>query len=490
MRQSRPSEKLLEAKQVEIDTWTKYGAYEEVPYDGQTLISTRWVITEKAEGKIKARLVIRGYEEPEGIQSDSPTASKSTLRIFLAMAQINNWDVISLDIKCAFLQGNDMARDLFIMPPEGFGSENTVWKLKKCMYGLRDGSRSFYFSLRNHLTDTGCKVSDMEPTLYYYKVEGVLQGCIVSHVDDLICAGGEMFERGVLDPLKQKYTISKLEKHKFTHTGLSISQNKDSIEVSMSDFARKLSAMDLVVPPEVRDLNPKEYTEFRGIVGRLNWLSCCTRPDLAFKTVEFSTKFQKATTSDLKDIGRCVKKVEISDYQVRFPKLEESSLKLVVYTDASLGNLNNGGSCGGYITLLVDKNGNSCPINWQSGRLKRVCNSTLGAETLALVNGLDDCMYNRDILEVLLGRKLDLVGIVDNRSLVEAIGSTSQVSEKRLRREICAIKDMVAKDNLTILWVPTVRQLADILTKSGVNANNMAKTMSTGKLQWLEYDKQ
>ena len=36
--------------------------------------------------KPKARLVIRGFEKNEDIQADAPTASKTALRIILALA--------------------------------------------------------------------------------------------------------------------------------------------------------------------------------------------------------------------------------------------------------------------------------------------------------------------------------------------------------------------------------------------------------------------
>ncbi len=79
-----------------------------------------------------------------------------------------------------------------------------------------------------------------------------------------------------------------------------------------------------------------------------------------------------------------------------------------------------------------------------------------------------------------------MVAIVDNRSLVEAIGSTSQVTEKKLVRDICSIKDMVSYDNLTVYWVPTGQQLADIMTKAGANPGNLIQALSKGQLQWLE----
>ena len=88
---------------------------------GQKLISTRWVITEKeypdGEVKPKARLVIRGFEENEDIQADGPTASKTALRIVLALAANYDWSISTVDVKAAFLQGRPINRDIFIKPP-------------------------------------------------------------------------------------------------------------------------------------------------------------------------------------------------------------------------------------------------------------------------------------------------------------------------------------------------------------------------------------
>ena len=59
-------EDVLKAKIKELDSWKDNGVYEEVRREGQKIISTRWIVTEKMkEGKniCKARLVERGFEE-------------------------------------------------------------------------------------------------------------------------------------------------------------------------------------------------------------------------------------------------------------------------------------------------------------------------------------------------------------------------------------------------------------------------------------------
>ena len=79
---------IINAKLKELELWKTFNVYNIVPNTGQKLISTRWVLTEKTVDDMKvakARLVIRGFDEYNLQQSDSPTTSKDTLRIFLAL---------------------------------------------------------------------------------------------------------------------------------------------------------------------------------------------------------------------------------------------------------------------------------------------------------------------------------------------------------------------------------------------------------------------
>ena len=97
------------------------GVYEEVRDCGQRTVPTRWVITEKvADGQIilKARLVAHGFEKDDEIQADSPTARKVTLKIFLAITSSLSWQSKTLDIKAAFLQGQETNREVYLKLPK------------------------------------------------------------------------------------------------------------------------------------------------------------------------------------------------------------------------------------------------------------------------------------------------------------------------------------------------------------------------------------
>ena len=54
-----------EAKLRELENWRDFNVYDEVQNTGQKTISTRWVVTSKENNKVKARLVVRGFEDED-----------------------------------------------------------------------------------------------------------------------------------------------------------------------------------------------------------------------------------------------------------------------------------------------------------------------------------------------------------------------------------------------------------------------------------------
>ena len=80
----------------------------------------------------KARFVARGFKEKEEqiIRSDSPTCLRESVRLFFSIAISCGFDIGSIDIKCAFLQGYSIDRDIFIKPPREANS-NKLWMLQK-----------------------------------------------------------------------------------------------------------------------------------------------------------------------------------------------------------------------------------------------------------------------------------------------------------------------------------------------------------------------
>ena len=481
----------LKAKDEELKKLREFGTYSIVKDVGQERLSSTWVVCEKENG-IKARLVARGYEETSEVKSDSPTMNKSSLRIILALAASKGWMLETTDIKSAFLQGDTIERDVFVKPPrEAKLEKGHLWKLEKCLYGLRDASRKWYCRIKTALLKLGFEISKLDPAVFYYRNKNKeIIGLVGVHVDDFLHCGTESFNKYVILPLMDEFKVGKNEKFSFMYTGFKITQDSTGILLDQTEYVQKnLEALPLE-PSRAKEkdafLTESELTDLRHMVGGINWVVRATRPDLSFDLIDLSTKFKCGKVSDLNRARKIILNLKASPCKIFFPKLDTSNLSFVVYTDASFANINDGcGSIGGQLVFLSDKKGKAALINWHAGKVKRVVRSTLAAETLSLVEGLEDAVYHRTMVSELSGKKpenFDINAIIDNKSCVEALFSTHQVEDKRLRIEIGEIKEMIDRKVVKdISWVPGSAQIADALTKAGASGLRILEIVQNGK---------
>lgn len=114
--------------------------------------------------KHKARLVAKGYVQRQGIDFEeafAPVTRLETVRLLLALAAKNGWQVHHMDVKSAFLNG-ELQEDVYVLQPEGFvkrGKENMVYKLIKALYGLRQAPQIWYAKLSKCLEVWGSQNS-------------------------------------------------------------------------------------------------------------------------------------------------------------------------------------------------------------------------------------------------------------------------------------------------------------------------------------------
>ena len=136
---------VIEAKERELQSWRENNVYVEVEDVGQKAISTRWIVTEKikkGEKICKARLVARGFEEEMAEwEKDAPTCNAETLKFCLTVMKLKKWTSYTLDVKTAYLQGEEIQREVYLKPPSE-EDWSGLWKLKKTVYGLKDAAKA------------------------------------------------------------------------------------------------------------------------------------------------------------------------------------------------------------------------------------------------------------------------------------------------------------------------------------------------------------
>ena len=141
------------AKKAELKNLEDYATFQEVEDVGQDRISSRWVVTMKEDHdgqktKFKARLVARGFQEQEQTLCDSPTVLRESNKLFTAVAANEGFNILSIDIRAAFLQSKELKRDVYVIPPKDVARQGYLWKLNKPLYGLSDASGRFWLRVK------------------------------------------------------------------------------------------------------------------------------------------------------------------------------------------------------------------------------------------------------------------------------------------------------------------------------------------------------
>ena len=83
---------------------------------------------------VKARLCLRGFNEVENPRSESPTVDRISDKILYAFAGNEGWKVESIDVTSAFLQFEDIDREVFVTPSKEAGMDGILWKMVKSGY--------------------------------------------------------------------------------------------------------------------------------------------------------------------------------------------------------------------------------------------------------------------------------------------------------------------------------------------------------------------
>jgi hypothetical protein len=162
----------------ELDSLEERQAFERatLPSDRKA-IGLRWCYTYKfhpdgsiIKGKEKARLVAQGFSQrPEDYGSTySPVAKITSIRITLAYAAHNDFEIMSFDVKTAFLHAK-LSTIIFCKQIPGFpeADSSTVLRLLVALYGLWQSLYEFYMLLRKLMIRQGMTRCEVDHAVFY-----------------------------------------------------------------------------------------------------------------------------------------------------------------------------------------------------------------------------------------------------------------------------------------------------------------------------------
>ena len=114
------------------------------------LLGSKWIFKRKMKpdgtiDKYKARLVVKGYRQKEGLDYFDKyflVTRITSIRMLIALA-VHDLKIHQMDVKTTFLNG-ELEEEIYMEQPEGFvvlGKEKKVCILVKSLYGLKQAPK-------------------------------------------------------------------------------------------------------------------------------------------------------------------------------------------------------------------------------------------------------------------------------------------------------------------------------------------------------------
>ncbi|UYV73254.1 hypothetical protein LAZ67_10002363, partial [Cordylochernes scorpioides] len=386
-------------------TWT----YVTLPSDRKA-IACKWVykIKQNADGSnkmFKARLVAKGYSQKPGLdygETFSPVVKFDSIRTILSLCALLDMEMIQLDVKSAFLNG-DLEEELYMEQPQGYENPdfpNHVCSLQKSIYGLKQSPRMWNKKFHEFLIKFDLKPSISDSCVYTMKCKQAYI-LLAIYVDDcLICSVNKQHLDDIVQYLNSNFEIKTFTADYFL--GLQIYRDRTTKMLFLhqaSYIERTLEHYNLLeiklqsVPSDpysklTKEMCPKDDQEieemnkipYRQTIGSLMYLMTGTRPDIAYavsRVSQFMNNPGPSHWTAVKKIFGYLKATK--NIGICFGG-SSCTTSLIGFSDADFaGDLDTRKSTTGYVFML-----NNGPISWCSQKhaidLLYVCSNDQAAD--------------------------------------------------------------------------------------------------------------
>lgn len=391
-----------------------------------------------------------------------------------------------MDVEGAYLYA-DLEEEVYIQQPEGYlDQENPtgVLRLKKAIYGLKQSARAWYGRLSDHLTTLGFTANAVDPSLFQ-RTRGEKIFMVQVYVDDLGLANNCPEElREFKEAMRSEFRMKELGRTTYylgihfehhpeartihMHQQLYITQLLEKFQLQDSKVARTpLEENHTLIKEEEWGLGEKEEmarTPYAQLVGSLNYLSCCTRPDIAYAVTVLSRysgegKAHKKHWEAAKRVLRYLKGTPTHGVTLG----GTNDLQLQAFSDASYADGLGRKSTLAYCTSLGAR-----PVSWKSGRSKTVAQSTAEAEYYAAGEGGKEVVHLRQLLGSMGMPQSGPTPFGCDSQAALAMSKNPEFHSRTKHIDIRChwLREKVKDKTLQPYYIPTDDNPADLLTKA------------------------
>ena len=502
---SRGADKLkwMKAMDEEIESITEQKVFMEVKCPPNVKpIRTRWHYRIKLDKdnnpiKYKARLVVRGDLQKNGINFDqddifAPVARAKSIKILLSYVVQNDYELKQMDYKCAFLNAELNGEEIYVTQPPGYekGEKEVVWKLLKALYGLRQAPVRWNRTIDGKLRSLGYLPTSGDPCIY---IKRTTNGIIILflYVDDTVSGYSKLDESIWLHDKAKLEEIFKIEDlgncDYILNMVVSRNRQAGTIVLTQQPYIERLVktyGLENAKPapnPVINDtiqfpiLEPDEKSgallttdgqvKYQSIIGALLYASNMSRIDITYVVnilARYTHAPYEAHLQAAMHVLRYLKGTASLGLMFRRLKDPTDDKVITAYADASYANDTTRKSISGIIVKLY---GNV--VVWYSKRQSTTALSTTEAEYMSISSALQEVLWMKQIILEMLNLSTTVPLLLsDNTSAINIAKSDGEHQRtKHIDVRHHFIKDCLKKQDVSLVYVPTALQDADILTK-------------------------
>lgn len=451
---------------------------------GKKAIGSKWVyrIKYKSDGQIerhKARLVILGNRQIEGVdftETFAPVACMATVRVFLAVAAIKNWELHQMDVHNAFLHG-DLHEEVYMTPPLGLSGvpHGHVCRLQKSLYGLRQAPRNWFSKLATSLRTYGFRQSYADYSLFTY-VRGNIELHVLIYVDDLIVAGNDSRTITLFkNYLSSCFHMKDLGSLRYflgieiarNETGIFLSQRKYTLDILSETGLLAAKPMHFPMEQQHRlaqstspDCNDPE--RYRRLIGRLIYLTI-TRPEISYAVHTLSQFMQVPKQDHWNSAMRLLHYLKGSPGKGLL-LAATSQLQLHAYCDSDWGAcpLTRRSVTGFFVQL-----GNT-PISWKTKKQHTVSRSSAEAEYRSMASVTCELIWLKSLLLSLgIHHQQPMQVFCDSQAALHiAANPVFHERTKHIEIDCHLVRDQIQTRNICTRHIASADQPADLFTKA------------------------
>jgi len=450
--------------------------------------------------KLKARLVAGGHMQDKTLYSKtsiaSPTPTQQSVFSIASVAAAEHRKVVTADIPGAYLNADMEGEEVLVRlnrleagilckyKPEYIKylqeDGTMVVKLLKALYGLVQSAKLWYECLRTFLVELGFQCNPYDVCIFNKIVSGK-QVTICVYVDDLmITSCNEKAIDKLLKQIKKKFgelPIKRGDVH--SYIGMTFDfRSKGAVKLTMEgyikDLLKEYEVTGKAVTPALEDLYQVDNDSrklshsrqeiFHSRVAKLLYLAKRAMPELLPTIMFLSTRVSTATEQDWTKLTRALNYINGVEHHGICLNLifVREKIQITMYADASWKcHADCKGQTGAFISLGTG------PTYVRCSKQKIVSKSSAEAELIALSDMTSMVMWMREFFREQGYEVLTAKVYQDNTSCIKLTenGRSNSDRTRHIKMHYFFMKDQIERGEVKLVYVPTHKMIADILTK-------------------------